>query len=381
MARRCWLPALVCTFLGLSWQLLTIHFNYGGNATALFCSGSNYPPPPGLAAEHIYVFPDTSGYDGQFYHYVAHDPFYRNGIGRAVDDPSLRYRRILIPALAWLLAFGHQQWIDVAFFSCNLAFLFLGAWWLAQLLGRLGWNIWYSVLYLAAPATVVSLDRMTVDLALVSLALGFAVYVNSESRRRLYLVLLLAALCRDTGFYLTLACVIPALFRRRFREAAWLASATVPAVFWNVFVSLHLPHSPVSGAQLIPFFGWIAPWLHPVAYPFSAAVNTSVRAFDYAQLLGLSLAFLLGVWRWREVCSNPIRGACLLWAATGLLLPPLFQQDCYSSARVFTPLLIFEFLESLRERTYLPRWPLAMVAPRIWLQLTPQVWGVVRGLF
>jgi hypothetical protein len=29
---------LLCGALGLSWQLLTVHFNYGGNLTALFCS-------------------------------------------------------------------------------------------------------------------------------------------------------------------------------------------------------------------------------------------------------------------------------------------------------------------------------------------------------
>ena len=29
--RRAWLPALICVLLGLSWQLLTVHYNYGGN--------------------------------------------------------------------------------------------------------------------------------------------------------------------------------------------------------------------------------------------------------------------------------------------------------------------------------------------------------------
>jgi hypothetical protein len=367
--------------LGLSWQLLTIHFNYGGNSTALFCTGSGYPPPPALAWERIYVFPHSTGYDGQFYHYVAHDPLYRNGIGRAVDDAALRYRRILIPGMAWLLAFGRQQWIDCTYFACNLAFLFLGARWLARLLERFGWNIWFSVLYLIVPATLVSLDRMTVDLALTSLVLGFAFYTTTGSRRKMYVVLVLAALCRDTGFYLTLASVVPLLFRRRFRESAIMASAVVPAVGWNVLVSLRLPHGAVSASQWMPFGGWIAPWLHPAVYPFSTAINTTVRAFDYVQLTGLLLAFVLGVWRWREARSSPIRTACLLWAATGFLLPPLFQQDCYSSARVFTPLLLLEFLESLGERSRLPRLPLAMVAPRIWLQLTPQVLGVVRGLF
>ena len=94
--RRAWVPALVCTLLGLSWQLLTVHYNYGGHFTALFCTGSDLPTPPSPAGEHIYIFPASGGYDGQSYHYVAHDPLCRTDIGRAVPDPLIRYRRGLL---------------------------------------------------------------------------------------------------------------------------------------------------------------------------------------------------------------------------------------------------------------------------------------------
>src|ERR1700722_15243048 len=66
-----WQPALLCALLGFTWQLLTVHFNYGGNFTALFCTAPSLPIPPQLAREHIYVFPGSGGYDGQYYHYVA----------------------------------------------------------------------------------------------------------------------------------------------------------------------------------------------------------------------------------------------------------------------------------------------------------------------
>src|SRR5580658_7483876 len=143
-----WPPALLCVILGLGWQLLTVHFNYGGNFTALFCTGAGLPIPPQLASEHIYVFPRSGGYDGQYYHYVAHDPLYRTEIGRALPGPVIRYPRILLPGLAYLLALGQQHWIDASYIACNLTFLFLGAWWLAQLLMRMGLNPWFAVLYL-----------------------------------------------------------------------------------------------------------------------------------------------------------------------------------------------------------------------------------------
>lgn len=380
MPRRCWLPALVATTLGLSWLLLTVHFNYGGNSTALFCTGAASPPPAGLAFEHIYMFPNSQGYDGQAYHYIAHDPLDRNGIGQAVDAPTVRYRRILVPGLAFLLAFGRQDWIDRTYFACNLMFLALGAWWLARLLQRTGVSIWFSLLYLAVPSTLISLDRMTVDLALTSLVLGFAVYVGSERRGKLYLVLALAALCRDTGVFLTVACVVPLLFRHRYREAGICTGALIPAGIWNVFVTLCVPlNAAIPKGKLTPFLGWLGPWLHPAVYDLSAALATAVRALDWLQLAGLLLAFLLGLWAWRDARSSPIRAACLLWSAMGILLPPFWQEDAYV-ARLFSPLLVLLFLESLRDRTLLPRWPLAMITPRVCVQLTPQVLGVLRGL-
>ena len=183
--RRAWVPALISTLLGLSWQLLTVHYNYSGNLTALFCSGSKVPTPPSLAGEHIYVFPNSGGYDGQSYHYVAHDPLCRSDIGRAVPDPMLRYRRILLPGLAYLAALGRQRSIDVSYIACNLGFLFVGAWWLALLLIRLRIHPWFATLYVLAPASLISLDRLVVDLALTSLCLGFAVYANSGAKWKL----------------------------------------------------------------------------------------------------------------------------------------------------------------------------------------------------
>jgi hypothetical protein len=82
-----------------SWQAATVHFNYSGNWTALFMTGELYPPPPELAA-HTYTFPASTGFDGQFYRYVAHAPWFgadsfRAGWARYFDSPRLRYERIL----------------------------------------------------------------------------------------------------------------------------------------------------------------------------------------------------------------------------------------------------------------------------------------------
>src|SRR3569833_2196365 len=96
--------ALACVLLAFSWQFLTVQKNYGGDWTAVFCAGSTSKMPPVLS--HIYRFPNSSGFDGAIYLVMAHDPLMRNGYAAFVDDPGLRYRRILLPALAYAGALG-----------------------------------------------------------------------------------------------------------------------------------------------------------------------------------------------------------------------------------------------------------------------------------
>src|ERR1700735_587174 len=106
-ARRPVLYALTAAVLALTWQALTVRYTYRGNGTALFCTGAlSNPPPAALVSEHIYRFPNSYGYDGQFYHYMAHDPLLRRGFQSSLDSPRFRYRRMLVPFSAWLLGSG-----------------------------------------------------------------------------------------------------------------------------------------------------------------------------------------------------------------------------------------------------------------------------------
>lgn len=122
--RRAALVAALCVCLVFAWQALTVHFNYGGNWTALYCTGEFHPTPPSLASEHIYVFPHSDGWDGQFYHYIAHYVFLRGEMQKYVDAPRLRFRRILVPSLAALLSAGNSSRVDTAYLAVILLFDF-----------------------------------------------------------------------------------------------------------------------------------------------------------------------------------------------------------------------------------------------------------------
>ena len=370
--------ALLCCALGLSGQWLTVHFNYGGNLTALFCHGSKVPVPAELAVERIYVFPNSGGYDGQSYHYVAHDPLDRTAVGRAVPDPARRFPRILVPGLAWLLALGRATWIDTGFVAVNLGFLFLGAWWLARLLPGIGLNPWWAALYVATPPAIVSLDRMLVDLALVSLCLGFAVYWKSGAWWKLWAILAAAALCRESGVLLFAAYAIHLVGQRQMGQrqmgrVLWFATAMLPAAAWTLWVRAHFPGGDVIAAGPMPFVGMIADLWNPRPYPFPALAQVGIRFLDGMQFGGLLMAMWWGLRDVRRMTEDPLRAACVLWACFGICIPQGTYDDPFAGARILGPLLAFQFLDGNR----LGLW---MVTPRVWLELGPQVLGVLRGL-
>ncbi|HEY1342895.1 MAG TPA: hypothetical protein VGF59_35575, partial [Bryobacteraceae bacterium] len=155
--------AAVATAALFGWQFATVHANYQGNWTALFCIGGNFHRPPELN-HGVYVFPDSPGYDGQWYRAVAHDPWMRAGLWRFVDMPE-RCQRILLPATAWLMAFGRPEWVDRTYILAVLFFLFAGVWITSEWSAYQKRSPWWGLAFAVLPGTLITMDRMTVDVA------------------------------------------------------------------------------------------------------------------------------------------------------------------------------------------------------------------------
>ena len=78
--RACARFALFAALLVSIWTAARIHYVFGGNWTALFYNSTMFPVPPELE-EGTYRF-EAAGYDGQFYRFLAHDPFLLKGYAR-----------------------------------------------------------------------------------------------------------------------------------------------------------------------------------------------------------------------------------------------------------------------------------------------------------
>jgi hypothetical protein len=379
--RKAALAGLVCALMVLTWQFLTVRYNYRGDWSELFCTGALAKIPPVVASEHPYLFPGVEGWDGQWYHAIAHDPLLRRGTAQYLGNPRLRYRRILIPAMAYLLAAGNDAYIDAAYRAVILLFFSLGAWWLARLAQAAGRPAVLGVVFFFLPASVAAIDRQAIDVGLLCFCCGFALYTRYvKNPRALYAVLLAAGMVRETGLLLAAAYGIWLLLRREIRNCAVFATAAGPAIAWYIFVNSRTLPDPGAGAIAVPFAGVVDRLVHPIDYP-SGPIAVLMRSLDFLAAAGVLLAMVLAfrfIWRRRP---DPIDLAILLFALLGIFV---WRRGDWLEAldygRILSPLLFFEALAGLDGPLLPALAPLCMVLPRFGLQMASQARGVLRGL-
>ena len=373
----------------LLWQFLTVRYNWGGNWTALFCTGQAAGLPAELEAG-TFRFPNSKGYDGQMYREVAHDPWMSRGFQVYVDAPRVRYRRILVPGLAFVFAGGRQPWIDGCYIAVTGMFVLLGAYWLSRWAVLNQFHAAWGLAFLFVPATLVSMDRMTVDGCLAALSVAFAYFLKTRSASKLYAVLVLACLARETGVLLVAGCCISELIVKRLGRAVLWGTAFLPALAWYGFLDtqVHVLTGIAAPRWFLRVFGpgLIGRLFDPPRYTLSPKLEMIARSADVVALSGILGALILAVVLLRMRPPGAIPIAAGLYVALAITLTAVrYWDSCYSYSRVFSPLLLLTALETVASRRWSNTWllgllPTALVDTRIGLQLGPQILGVVRGL-
>ncbi|MBI5085881.1 MAG: isoprenylcysteine carboxylmethyltransferase family protein [Acidobacteria bacterium] len=358
-------------------QLAQVHINHEGNWTGLFLTSAweKQLIPPELKSEHIRIQPGSMGYDGQYYHFMAHDPLPDGTMQAFIDAPGLRYTRILAPGLAYLLALGRSEWVDPAFFALNLLFFFLGAWWLAQLAVRAGCSRYLGLTFLLIPAALISIERVTVDLPLIALCCGFAVYALENRLGMLFGVVLAATLARETGGLLVGSAGLWLLLQRRWLPAFAFGAAAIPFFAWRQYVQENVPrfysdHVSISTSG----FAFFVRFLHPIPYGFPAPISAAATALDYISLAGVALAIVLAAVVLFRRPQDPVVLGALPFATLPLVLGGIVGwYEPFGYPRTLSPLFLFLGIIALRTGWRLPLLPLALILPRILMQLAPQL--------
>ena len=345
----CAAAALAALALVLAWSAARVHYANGGNWTALFCSGAGVPLPPQLDAVTYRV--PLVGYDGQFYRLLAHDPILRKGYARYADAPQYRFRRSLVPWLAWLVAWGNDRWIDTAYIATEMLFIALGTYWCARLLGRRGRSPWWGLLFLAVPATIASIDRMVVDAPLTAWFVGFLLYSEEERWARVWVLAALAGLTRETGLLIAAALVAGRLLQRDWRAAAGFAACAIPSLAWFEYLARHLPASQSIPEIGFPFWNLFARLLIFRTY-FNPLGQVVLRTLDLLAVLGLIASVAVAAGWLRHAKTGPVSLCVVLYASLAVVLGPPVMFDPFAFGRVISPLLVWILIEAVSRKNW-----------------------------
>lgn len=339
---RCLFVALLAVCIVLLWQSLTVHYNYEGNWTGLFCTGENRPVPPQLE-QKTYRFRQQNGYDGQFYRYLAYDPFLTQGMSSYIDIPDLRGRRILVPGLAFLLALGRPASIDAAYIGVIAFWIGAGVYWTASLLAKNGIHPAAGLGFLALPGALVSVDRMLLDGVLAALFVGLLLSVEENDTVSTYMICLLAALTRETGLLFVAGIVAAAFLKRDWRRAVVFSTAAVPAVLWFFYVGPAVP-MPFRDTVLafLPGFGF-------ARRLFEQRSGMLLQVTDMVALAGVIASLAYACFYIRKKLPGAIQISIAFFILMGLTLGAREHlTEPYGFARPIAPLLAYVFISGLR---------------------------------
>lgn len=356
--------ALVSVLAATAWLALNVWLNYEGHLAGVFHTGRATGGTDGYRAK------SDAGYDGQFYRMAAHDPLIRGPAVQHVDNPRLRWRRIGVPGLAALLSLGRDSWVDPAFVVVELAFVFLGAYWLAALAHRHGRSEAWGLAFLTVPAVAVSLDRMTIDLPLAALTIGLFVLPPYA----ILPILCAAPLVRETGMLLVAAMAVESVLRRDWVGTVIRIGCSLPALAWWAFVHSRTPADATSWLSTYPYSGLIERTMAGNGQPTHTAWLQLASAFEELAIVGIWLAIALSAYlAWRRRWGVPELAAILFAAFAATLGKYDIWSSAYAAGRTMSPLLVSLAVVALSTRRWGFAAPLGMVLPRIALQYEAQL--------
>jgi hypothetical protein len=274
----------------------------------------------------------TNAYDGQFYWGIAIDPLARGYIHQRFDNASYRYGHPLLGWLGWLVSGDGARRVPAALLAVCLASMFAAgaaAARLGQLLGRSGWQGLFVALN---PGLIFAATHdLTEPLSAALIFGGLIAYLRG--RRSLAAVCFALLILSKEQFALVpagLALWDLVRSRRRFVDAAILASSILPAAAWWIYARVQLGDWFLSGSWVLgaPLAGWrrtltdAGTWSYVSGY-YQFLTGESILAVVVPLLALLALAGLCAL-RLRTPVDVVylLLGAlvaCLAWGGTYIL--------------------------------------------------------------
>jgi hypothetical protein len=297
-------------------------------------------------ARHIWtektlVHQGSVGYDGQYYYYIAHDPFILGQSYDHIDFPAYRYQRIIYPLAVWLAAFGHSPLIPWMMVAVNLLGILFGTWFLILILKHFGRSPWYSLFYPASWGFLLCLLRSLPEpLAITFVVITVYFYLKGRTAWQV-ISLSLAGLTQETTLLVAIGFLSYSLGKKEFRQSLYLLSPFMAYLLWQLYLYAHFRiFSFLGGTQNfgLPFQG--------ILEKFILLCQGNPSYEKISELLYLILITILIITALYDIYKdyNPLTLIFLGYSLMTTLLNHLIWVEPWSYARATLGLLVFNLL-------------------------------------
>lgn len=223
-----------------------LHYVHVGTFFAIYAHG--VIPKGALNGAH--------GFDGQFYYFIAHDPFHAYQL---MDNAPYRYQRIVYPLLAMLLSLGQTALIPSVLLFINFVSIVVSTEVVSRLLIRHGLSPWYSLaigLYFGQTTAIVfdTTEAFTCFLLCIGLLL-----IDKKRMNWAAILMGLAVLSRETAVLFVGGFILYYFFQKRWTDVfRFSLISVVPTILWYIALAIIFGKTGLTYApsfQIIPFGG------------------------------------------------------------------------------------------------------------------------------
>ena len=307
--------------------------------SGFFLIGETFPKSPYLNTEEVILAKKEGGYDGQMFLSLAFDPLMNHeGTITALDNPRYRAKRILLPALAYLLGFGVYQLIP----------------WLIVLINSMGifliYNLYSKLLIvpkkqcffaLAIPGLWIVLRISTAEI-IANLLVLYSYYLLQNNKDNIsFTVLALACLAKETMLIFAFSYGLKYLFEKDYKKISSMFICFIPFYFWHFYLIYRFGlegNYGETGNFTYPFYGVLEKW--------SILINQENNKHEYLFFLLLNIAMISLLIKIKQIWTyHPLLfGAALCYCLLFSLSSAAIYDYHLSYNRVFIPVFIILLL-------------------------------------
>jgi hypothetical protein len=335
------------------------------NITGFMVIGDHFKAPQFWTPQTL-VHQGSVGYDGQFYYYIAHDPFILGQTYHHIDSPAYRYQRIIYPLTSWLLSLGQPKWIPYAMVAVNLFAIVTGTWFILLILRHYHRSPWYGLLYAGFWGFLLCLLRSLPEPSAMAFVV-IAVYCYLKGAiRRLAFFLGLAALTQETSLLVSMS-FLAAFFRKKERRSClYLLFPFCAYGLWQLYLFSHFQtFSFLAGVQNFapPFMGIIEKYISLCRVPLTYATMA-----EWLFLLMVTTLIFLALY---DIIRyyGPLTLAFLGYALMTACFSQLIWVESWSYARANSGLLVFNLLVFIKEKAAMNLLPMCLLPVIFFLSL------------